>query len=96
MIFLGGESLFWFAVALFIGLILGTFSSVYIASAIPLWLGMSRKDFIVEVKPEFVEEEVSFEDRHAPMYDDEPIDDDMQTVYAQNTASPAITHKNNQ
>lgn len=96
MIFLGGESLFWFAVALFIGLILGTFSSVYIASAIPLWLGMSRKDFIVEVKPEFVEEEVSFEDRHAPMYDDGPIDDDMQTVYAQNTASPAITHKNNQ
>lgn len=66
MIFLGGESLFWFAVALLIGLILGTFSSVYIASAIPLWMGISRKDFIVQVKPEFSEEEVVFDDRNAP------------------------------
>ena len=67
MLLLGGESLHWFSVALLIGLILGTFSSVYIASAIPLWLGMSRKDFIVEVKPEFVEDEVVFEDRNAPI-----------------------------
>lgn len=67
MLLLGGDSLHWFSVALLIGLILGTFSSVYIASAIPLWLGMSRKDFIVEVKPEFVEEEVVFEDRNAPI-----------------------------
>ena len=74
MLLLGGESLHWFSVALLIGLILGTFSSVYIASAIPLWLGMSRKDFIVEVKPEFVEDEVDFEDRNAPMYDNKALD----------------------
>lgn len=74
MLLLGGDSLHWFSVALLIGLILGTFSSVYIASAIPLWLGMSRKDFIVEVKPEFVEEEVVFEDRNAPMYDNKALD----------------------
>ncbi len=74
MLLLGGESLHWFSVALLIGLILGTFSSVYIASAIPLWLGMSRKDFIVEVKPEFVEDEVVFEDRNAPMYDNKALD----------------------
>ena len=74
MLLLGGESLHWFSVALLIGLILGTFSSVYIASAIPLWLGMSRKDFIVEVKPEFVEEEVVFEDRNAPIYDNKVVD----------------------
>lgn len=74
MLLLGGESLHWFSVALLIGLILGTFSSVYIASAIPLWLGMSRKDFIVEVKPEFVEEEVVFEDRHAPIYEKQTLD----------------------
>ena len=74
MLLLGGESLHWFSVALLIGLILGTFSSVYIASAIPLWLGMSRKDFIVEVKPEFVEDEVVFEDRNAPMYDNNVVD----------------------
>jgi preprotein translocase subunit SecF len=47
---------------------------VYIASAIPLWLGMSRKDFIVEVKPEFVEDEVVFEDRNAPIYDNKVVD----------------------
>ena len=69
MLLLGGESLHWFSVALLIGLVLGTFSSVYIASAIPLWMGMSRKDFIVDVKPEFVAEEVIFEDRHAPLVD---------------------------
>lgn len=75
MIFLGGASLYWFAIALFIGLILGTFSSVYIASAIPLWMGMSRKDFIVEVKPEFIEEEVVFDDRHAPVWQADESDD---------------------
>ena len=74
MLLLGGDSLHWFSVALLIGLILGTFSSVYIASAIPLWLGMSRKDFIVEVKPEFVEDEVVFEDRNAPIYDNKVVD----------------------
>ena len=74
MLLLGGDSLHWFSVALLIGLILGTFTSVYIASAIPLWLGMSRKDFIVEVKPEFVEEEVVFEDRNAPIYDNKVVD----------------------
>lgn len=74
MLLIGGESLHWFSVALLIGLILGTFSSVYIASAIPLWLGMSRKDFIVEVKPEFVEDEVVFEDRNAPIYDNKVLD----------------------
>ncbi len=74
MLFLGGESLRWFSVALFIGLILGTFSSIYIAATIPLWMGMSRKDFIVEVKPEFVEEEVVFEDRNAPIYDAEVLE----------------------
>lgn len=62
MLFLGGEGLYWFSVALFIGLIAGTYSSVYIASSIPLRLGLSREDFVVKVKPEFAEEEVVFAD----------------------------------
>ncbi len=62
MMFLGGDGLYWFAVALFIGLIAGTYSSTYIASSIPLALGLSRDDFIVKVKPEFEEEIVSFND----------------------------------
>lgn len=62
MLFLGGDGLYWFSVALLIGLIAGTYSSVYIASSIPLMLGLSREDFIVKVKPEFEEEMVVFAD----------------------------------
>ncbi|OOR90077.1 protein-export membrane protein SecF [Moraxella caviae] len=62
MMFLGGDGLYWFSVALFIGLIAGTYSSVYIASVVPLWLGLSRDDFVVKIKPEFEEEVVVFAD----------------------------------
>ncbi|WP_432481879.1 protein translocase subunit SecF [Moraxella sp. ZY200743] len=62
LLFLGGESLFWFALAQFIGTIAGTYSSVYVASSIPLRMGLSREDFIVQVKPEFEEEVVVFAD----------------------------------
>ncbi len=62
MMFLGGDGLYWFSVALFIGLLAGTYSSTYIASAIPLRMGLSRDDFIVKVKPEFEEEIVTFND----------------------------------
>lgn len=69
MMILGGDGLYWFSVTLMIGLIAGTYSSVYIASAIPLMMGMTRDDFIVTVKPEFIEEEVVFEDKKAPIYE---------------------------
>lgn len=62
MLVMGGEGLFWFALAQFIGTIAGTYSSVYIASSIPLRLGLSREDFVVQVKPEFTEEIVVFAD----------------------------------
>lgn len=65
MMFLGGDGLYWFSVALFIGLIAGTYSSIYIASFIPLRMGLSRDDFVVKVKPEFEEEVVSFQDPRA-------------------------------
>lgn len=62
MLWMGGEGLFWFALAQFIGTIAGTYSSVYIASSIPLRMGLSREDFVVKVKPEFTEEVVVFAD----------------------------------
>nr|WP_227429680.1 protein translocase subunit SecF [Psychrobacter sp. I-STPA6b] len=65
MMFLGGDGLYWFSVALFIGLIAGTYSSIYISSSIPLSMGLSRDDFIVKVKPEFEEEVVTFNDPKA-------------------------------
>ena len=62
MLFLGGDGLFWFSVAFFIGLIAGTYSSTYISSSIPLAMGLSRDDFVVKIKPEFQEEGVTFND----------------------------------
>ena len=73
MMFLGGAGLFWFSVALFVGLIAGTYSSIYISSSIPLAMGLSRDDFVVTVKPEFVDEVVTFNDQHA--YQGEGFDD---------------------
>jgi preprotein translocase subunit SecF len=51
MLFLGGEVLHGFALALAIGIVVGTYSSVLVASPIVMWLGVSRADFIKEKKP---------------------------------------------
>ncbi len=56
MMFLGGDGLKWFSVAMFIGVFVGTYSSIYIGTAFALWRGLNRQDFIVQVKPEFEEE----------------------------------------
>ena len=53
MMFLGGDGLKWFSVAMFVGVFVGTYSSIYIGTAFALWRGLSRQDFIVQVKPEF-------------------------------------------
>lgn len=58
MLIMGGEGLRWFSVAMFIGVFAGTYSSIYIATAYALWRGLNRQDFIVQIKPEFDEEEI--------------------------------------
>lgn len=63
MFFLGGDGLYWFAVAMLVGLFAGTYSSIYIATSYALAMGLSRQDFVVSVKPEFEEEVVSAPDR---------------------------------
>jgi len=53
MLFLGGEILYYFALALTIGIVVGTYSSILVASPIVMWLGVSREDFVkAEKKPE--------------------------------------------
>jgi len=52
MLFLGGEALHYFAVALTIGILFGIYSSVLVASPIVLFLGVSREDFIKPAKQE--------------------------------------------
>lgn len=46
MLLFGGEPLFYFALALTIGILFGIYSSVLVASPIVLWLGVSREDLI--------------------------------------------------
>ncbi|MBT9612169.1 MAG: protein translocase subunit SecF [Burkholderiales bacterium] len=53
MLFFGGETLYYFALALTVGIVFGIYSSVLVASPIVLWLGVSREDFVkAEKKPE--------------------------------------------
>ena len=54
MLFLGGETLHYFALALTIGILFSIYSSVLVASPLLLMFGVSREDFI---KPEKVEAE---------------------------------------
>jgi preprotein translocase subunit SecF len=46
MFFLGGEVLRGFSAALIIGIVIGTYSSIYIASAAALALGLTKKDLM--------------------------------------------------
>ena len=50
LLFVGGPALHWFSVALLIGLFAGTYSSIYVATSYALSMGLSKEDFIVEVK----------------------------------------------
>ncbi|MCP5174696.1 MAG: protein translocase subunit SecF [Moraxellaceae bacterium] len=56
LLFLGGTALKWFSVALLVGLFAGTYSSIYIATSYALAMGLSKEDFIIKPKEEFVEE----------------------------------------
>ena len=46
MLFLGGEVLHYFALALTIGILFGIYSSVLVASPLVMWLGVSREDLV--------------------------------------------------
>ena len=46
MLLFGGQSLFYFALALTIGILFGIYSSVFVAAAIAMWLGIKREDLI--------------------------------------------------
>ncbi len=46
MLLFGGPTLFYFALALTIGICFGIYSSVFVAAAIAMWLGIEREDLI--------------------------------------------------
>jgi preprotein translocase subunit SecF len=52
MYFFGGPALHYFALALTIGIIFGIYSSVFVAAAIAMYLGVKREDLVKPVKKE--------------------------------------------
>jgi len=52
LFFLGGEVIHGFAAALLVGVIVGTYSSTYIAAAVALALGVSKEDLMKAPKEE--------------------------------------------
>ncbi|MDP3253937.1 MAG: protein translocase subunit SecF [Hydrogenophaga sp.] len=46
MLLFGGPTLYYFALALTIGICFGIYSSVFVAAAIAMWLGIKREDLI--------------------------------------------------
>ncbi len=51
MLLFGGPTLFYFALALTIGILFGIYSSVFVAAAIAMWLGIKREDLIKTAPP---------------------------------------------
>ena len=52
MFFFGGPSLHYFALALTIGILFGIYSSVFVAAAIAMWLGVKREDLVKATRKE--------------------------------------------
>ncbi|BAL93796.1 protein translocase subunit SecF [Rubrivivax gelatinosus] len=46
MLFFGGATLHYFAVALTIGILFGIYSSIFVAAGIAMWLGVKREDLV--------------------------------------------------
>ena len=53
MFFFGGPSLHYFSLALTIGILFGIYSSVFVAAAIAMWLGVKREDLVKTTKTSY-------------------------------------------
>ena len=56
LFFLGGEIIHGFAMALIIGVLVGTYSSIYIASSTLMMMKIHKQDFLVVAKEELVDD----------------------------------------
>ena len=56
LFFFGGEIIHGFALALIIGVIIGTYSSIYIASSTLMMMKIHKQDFLVVAKEELVDD----------------------------------------
>jgi preprotein translocase subunit SecF len=46
LLFFGGDNLFGFSIALFLGVLAGTYSSIYIANVVLIWLNLNSEDLM--------------------------------------------------
>jgi preprotein translocase subunit SecF len=56
MFFFGGPALHYFALALTIGIIFGIYSSVFVAAAIAMYLGVKREDLVKPARKDETQE----------------------------------------
>ena len=56
LVFLGGKIIHGFAIAMLIGVMVGTYSSIYVASAITLALGLNKEDLMITQKENVLDE----------------------------------------
>ena len=52
LLIFGGDNLWGFSIALFVGVLAGTYSSIYIANVVLIWLNLSAEDLIPPVASE--------------------------------------------
>ena len=50
LLLVGGELIRNFSIALIVGIVVGTYSTIYIASSIMLWLNLSQEDLMPPIK----------------------------------------------
>jgi preprotein translocase subunit SecF len=55
MLLFGGPTLYYFALALTIGILFGIYSSIFVAAGIGMWLGIKREDLINDTKKEAID-----------------------------------------
>src|SRR3546814_10639314 len=65
MFFFGGPTLHNFSLALTIGIWFGIYSSVFVAAAIAMWLGVKREDLVKPVKKDDPAAEVEYHTEYA-------------------------------
>jgi preprotein translocase subunit SecF len=58
MLIFGGPTLHYFALALTIGIWFGIYSSVFVAAALAMWLGVKREDLVKPIKKDDTVEEI--------------------------------------
>ena len=55
----GGEMIYGFAIALIVGVVIGTYSSIYVAANTLLIMGVSKEDLMIPVKEGAEQEDLS-------------------------------------